>query len=288
MSLDRGDEVHGTGAHGDGAAFAEVVTTAGAGPLRLAAPATKRIAFCGFWEVTRDMAPVNDPSWEIWGCNHGFPYLPRLTGSTETRWDVWFDVHDPAWSAKTMKPEVWADMERFLKTRHGKPIFMQKHYPEYPDSVPFPLDEIEARFPVTANREWQRYNTNALTYAISLALLRGVTELAIYGADMRGDEEYAAQRPAVEYWLGRAEGMGVKLIVPPQSGLLNPDGIDYGYAEDSSAWVEMRRALEADLARFEQERQLAQDRFQAFDGSAQVARDMIRRIDQRRRGGGIL
>jgi hypothetical protein len=260
-------------------------------PSEMVTRRVRRIAFCGFWEGTRDLAPVDDPSFEIWGCNHGWPYLKK-TKTGETRWDVWFDLHDPAWSAKNMSPDpaasakVWAEQDAFLRTAHGRPIYMQRHYPEYPNSVAFPLAEIEARFPVTSNRSFRRYNTNALTYAISLALLNGVTDLAIYGADMRGDEEYESQRPAVEYWLGRAEGMGVRVIVPPESGLLNADGMDYGYDESGSALVDMRRAIVADLQRADEEKNKALATQQTYDGLIQGYRDIIRRIDQRRRGGG--
>jgi len=291
MSFDRGDE-----ARSEGGAFAETASV-DAPPLSFpspagasatpAVPALKRIAFCGFWEVTRDMAPDPGAGWEIWGCNHGYPFLKKGPDG-QPHWDVWMDLHDPAWSAKHHPPEVWADMERFLKTRHGKPIYMQRHYEEYPDSVPFPRAEVEARFPVTSNRAFRRYNTNALTYAVSLALLHDVTDLAIYGADMRGSEEYATQRPAVEYWLGRAEGMGVRLTVPPESGLLNADGLDYGYDEETGAWVEMRRALEAEVVRAAEEKEKALAAAQTYDGFRQASLDMIRRVDQRRRGGGVL
>lgn len=243
-----------------------------------------KVAIVGFWEGTRDMAPFGDPAWEIWGCNHGFPYLKGGPDS----WTRWFDIHDPQWSAESHPPAVWADLERFLKTSHGKPIYMQRHFPAYPDSVAFPRAEVEARFPVTHNRSFRRYNTNALTYMISLALLEGATEIAVYGADMRGDEEYGAQRPAVEYWLGRAEGMGVRVTVPPQSGLLNPDGMDYGYDEDKSLLVEMRRTLLAEKARVVEERDKATNNFYALEGAQQIVQDLIRRVEQKMRGGGAL
>lgn len=261
-------------------------------------PALLKIAFCGFWEATRGMAAQLDDSWLLMGCNHGWPYVPKRADGTP-RWDIWIDVHDPAWSSKNMSPDpaanakVWAEQDAFLRTEHRradgslKPIYMQRHYPEYPCSVPFPLAEIEARFPVTSNRSFRRYNTNALTFAISLALSEGVTDLAIYGADMRGDEEYASQRPAVEYWLGRAEGMGVRVTIPPESGLLNPDGEDYGYDVGGNALVEMRRALLADMQRADEKRNEALATSQTYDGYLQGLKDMLRRVDQKRRGGGV-
>ena len=40
--------------------------------------------------------------------------------------------------------------------------------------------------------------------------------------------EYARQRPSVEYWIGIANGMGIKFHVPPQSDILKSACI-YGY-----------------------------------------------------------
>lgn len=255
----------------------------------------KKMAFVGFWPVTRDMAPFGDPAWEIWGCNHNAPYLPKAEGERwSSRWNGWIDIHDPAWTKAHLgmqqngkvDPSVWADMDAFLRTSHGKPIYMQRHYDEYPDSVPFPREEIQRAFGVT--EDGRRYFTNALAYFISLALLQGATEIAIYGADMRHDEEYATQRPCVEYWLGRAQGMGVKVSIPQESGLLNADGLDYGFDEDTNAWVEMRRAVEERLRAAVAERDKHLAHVQTWDGVVQENTEWLRRIDQRRRGGGIL
>lgn len=288
----------------------------------------RQIALVGFWEITRDL-PFTDPRWasaEIWSLNHNWPYLPK------DRWDRWIDIHDPAWSAtKGLKPEVWADQESFLKKKHGKPIFMQRHYEDYPDSVAYPLADVVKRF-------GRRYFTSAMAYLIALALYEGCDEIGLFGADMRGDEEYAMQRPCAEYWLGRAEGMGIKVFVPELAGVLNPDGMDYGYDEDTSAWVEMRRALAerihlakadrenflvaaakahgkrdvlaglmnghfpdpagpspklaAGLARLheaaEGEYHTAIAQHYGYEAVLQDNHEWLRRIDQRRRGGGVL
>lgn len=286
----------------------------------------RKVAIVGFWEVTRDLA-FTDPAWAdatIWSLNHNHPYIPR--------WDVWFDIHSPEWSAtRGLKPEVWADQERFLKASHGRPVYMQRHYPEYPDSTAYPLEEVVRHL-------GRRYFTCAVTYMIALALHQGCDEIGLFGADMRGDEEYATQRPATEYWLGRAEGMGVKVYVPPAAGVLNADGVDYGYDEDNSAWVEMHRALtdryreavaikeaallqaakatgcrevlgsllnggypdpagappevraalEAQLATVSTEYEQAMAQHYGHEGIAQENLEWLRRVGQRRRGGGAL
>lgn len=292
--------------------------------------AQRKVALVGFWPTTKDI-PFVDPHWKgatIFSLNHNHPYLP-----TPESWDLWMDIHDPKWSATTgLKPEVWADQERFLKIAHGKPIYMQQYYPEYPDSVAYPLAEVVAT-------HGRRYFTSAMAYMVALILHQHVhgetvSEIGVFGADMRGNEEYATQRPAFEYWLGRAEGLGIKVYVPPQAGVLNPDGLDYGYDEDNSAWVEMRRALEARILQATAERESAlvaaakaqgrqellhgmlsatpppaaaeraaleahlAEASRTFDaamanhygheGILQDNREWLRRIDERRRGGGAL
>ena len=94
----------------------------------------RRVAVCGFWEVTRDKAYEGE--WaeaEHIGMNHLWPYL-------KGPWDRWIDIHDPAWSAAGgLKPVVWADQDGWLRKSHGKPIYMQRHYDEYPDSISYPI-----------------------------------------------------------------------------------------------------------------------------------------------------
>ncbi len=235
----------------------------------------RKVAIVGFSETTRHLAPFADPSFEIWGLNHLYPYIPR--------WDVWFDMHSPEWSAAHLAPEVWKEHEAFLRTAHGKPIYMLERYPDFPSSLSFPKAEVSERF--------RRYFTNGVAYMIALALYQGVTELHVYGVEMRHDTEYAAQRPCTEWWLALAEGMGVKVVLPAETALLSCDG-DYGYLEATGAWAEAERAalerlkeIDAQLASWNRKNDEAVRNLQTYDGARQEVLYWLARYRQRARGG---
>ena len=57
------------------------------------------------------------------------------------------------------------------------------------------------------------YFSCSLAYAIPHATWEGFTEIDIYGANMIDPDEYSHERPGVEYWIGRAQGAGVKVNV---------------------------------------------------------------------------
>ena len=72
---------------------------------------------------------------------------------------------------------------------------------------------------------------------IAYALLKGAKEIELYGVNQAGSHEYVEERPAVEYWLGIAVGMGVKVTINGKNsqllkfkGMYGP-GILYGYRQ---------------------------------------------------------
>jgi hypothetical protein len=262
------------------------IETAGSSePAVCSRPRKTKVAIVGFCESTRGRAPYDDPSTEIWACNHLHPYLPkRADGSLA--WDRWMDIHTPEWSAQYLKPEVWADHKAWLEKDHGpgRVIYMQQAYPEFPNSVAFPVAELTERF-------GRAYFTSAIAYQIALAISLGFSEIQLWGIDLRHDTEYGMQRPCAEYWAGRAEGMGIKLVVPDEAAVLHGDGL-YGYAEIAGSWAEMDRALLADLKRFreqfaaaEQRNRQVLDEMATLDGAIQHTESWITRIRQRARGG---
>jgi hypothetical protein len=201
--------------------------------------------------------------------NHLHPYIPR--------WDRWFDFHRPDWSAKNLKPEVWADQDAFLRKNHGKPIYLLEARPEYPCSRTYPLEEVCSTF--------RRYFTNGLAYMVALALLEArFSEIQVWGCDMRHSEEYAIQRPCFEYWLGLAEGRGVKVVIPPQAALLSADCC-YGYEDAGGLVGEALRAHRDVLTKATEMQAQAMAQAQTYDGVIQTEREWLRRWEQRSRGG---
>ena len=54
--------------------------------------------------------------------------------------------------------------------------------------------------------------------------LREADEIGLWGVDMKAEDEYAYQRPNIEYWLGIAEGKGIKVHIPEASPILKFQG----------------------------------------------------------------
>lgn len=111
------------------------------------------------------------------------------------------------------------------------PLVAPFKYEEIPLSEPFPLEECVKEFGYP-------YFTNTIAYMIAYALLKGVQEIELYGVNQAGSHEYMEERGGVEYWLGVANGRGVKVTINGKdSQLLKYKGrygneILYGYLQN--------------------------------------------------------
>ena len=108
-------------------------------------------------------------------------------------------------------------LDRF--SRDGGTVWLQQPDERIPHANVFPFDDLF----VKAGRD---YATSSFAY--QLAMLwhtihvekQPVSDLYIYGINLTAMDEYAHQKPCVEYWLGRVEQLGVKLHIPAASSLL--------------------------------------------------------------------
>jgi hypothetical protein len=189
--------------------------------------APNKVAIVGFSPSTRDLAPFNDPSFELWGMNSLFQFLPGP-------WHRWIEMHDQAhWDA--IHKEQWPKIEEFFKTC-GIPLYMQDTFSEYPTSVKFPLDEINEYFGFTDLKSslTRGYWESTVAYYIALAIFEErFDEIHLYGIDMTHDTEWAYQRPNTEFFLGLAVGKGIKVHIPAESALLSSLWL-YGYEDKPS------------------------------------------------------
>lgn len=108
------------------------------------------------------------------------------------------------------------------------PIYMQDHYPEIPDSIAYPLTEMQATF--------GRFQTCSMAYMLALAIREG-RDVAIWGAG--GDTEaYHYQTPNYAFLAGYARAKGQRVIAHPDSVLqriLHPP-YRYGWDCDTAAF----------------------------------------------------
>ena len=111
------------------------------------------------------------------------------------------------------------------------PFLAPFKYEEIPSSIAFPLEAVVKKFGLP-------YFTNTICYMIAYALLQGAKEIETYGVNQAGSHEYSEEKGGVEYWLGVAIGMGVKVTVHGnQSQLMKYKGrygnsMLYGYLQN--------------------------------------------------------
>jgi hypothetical protein len=200
----------------------------------------KKVAICGTAKETLIEAPFNNPEFEIWALNdmHALGIKPHR----------WFELH--IWDEwKLRHPGT----EEYLKTC-GVPVYMHEINHNIPTSVKYPIEDIISRF----NR---KYFQSTVDYLIALALYEGFEEIHIYGVNMAASDEYGHQKPSAEYWLGRAEGMGVEIHLPESCDLLKGYFM-YGYeAKQKNDFVKKGQTrlkqLEAEAKEFQKNYYLA-------------------------------
>jgi len=168
----------------------------------------------------------------IVGKGVGWEKAPKCVGGIWEEYAVWgvndlclrrdvdmaFNMHDL---------DKHKDHKLFNKTiahvnKHQIPIVTQKQYPHIPSCIPFPIDVV---FP-------RRYFTNSIDYMVAYAYIMNAREIEMYGVSMLVGTEYALQRPSLEYWIGKCEGKGIRVVIHGTTSVCrSPQGL-YGYDWD--------------------------------------------------------
>ena len=189
----------------------------------------KKVAILGF-AGSRNEAPFHDESFEIWGLNDLYAFIPR--------WTRWFQIHDPdqikGKGVRTYNGDNTAnwdnggDQYKDLIALNC-PVYMWKHYEDIPNSVEYPLQHMLEQF--------GDYFTNSISYMLAQAIVEDFEVIHVYGVDMAIGAEYEYERPSVEYFLGIIKGIirshpneGRELYIPPTSNLLKSAFL-YGYED---------------------------------------------------------
>jgi hypothetical protein len=172
--------------------------------------------------VGRGIGAEDAPADNCWGVNVVMLRRPVEVG---------FDMHEEG----KMTP---AQMER---RREIIPYVTALNIPVYAiNSIPFTTYH---RYPIekVINKFKTGYFSNAICYMIAFALFEGVDRLNFYGVvHLRTHKEYATQKPAVDYWIGRAEQMGVKCYIHGDYSEIGrtEDGLAYGYKLTAQEMIE--------------------------------------------------
>lgn len=171
---------------------------------------------------------------QTWGINTAILSRPL---------DVVFEPHDVEWWLENWdKVRTWHKVERGYPKHIEKvnemelPYLTLKHYDFIPTSQEYPVEEISRHFGVD-------YFTGGIDYMIAYAIYKRVRKIDVWGVHTTYDDEYAYQKPSIEFWIGVAVGRGIKIHVHGSHSILKPmyqgkihtndagdaDGLRYGY-----------------------------------------------------------
>ena len=224
----------------------------------------KKVAIVGAEDSTRDNAPWNDQSFDIWlfneWANHDWC----------KRWDAVLQLHKPQIyqsSENDKDPEHWM----WLQKEHGHPIYMQKVDPGIPDSVEYPLEAINKEFLSTLTYKGIQAKNfrSTMSFAVALALFQNYEHIEVYGAEMEHSSEYKSQRANFSFWVGVATGRKVPVDMRCCKGLF--DGSVYGYED-----VGYRDRLYEYIAGFIEQKAEAEKLVAMNDAAQQFARQLLK------------
>jgi hypothetical protein len=169
-----------------------------------------KIAIVGTSDSAKE-APFKDATWQIWTLGRNWPWIPR--------YDRWFELHTMPHLEKAKTQAVFYE---FMKSCANK-LYLIEPCNNYPEAQIFPKAELIGKYGT--------YITSSIAWMFIKAIDEVATEIGIWGVDMRGENEYAHQRPCMEYWIGRAIEKGIKVHIHHNSALLKGqtycDGIYY-------------------------------------------------------------
>ena len=178
------------------------------------------------------------PEVELWSMNMCHRFLKRPA-------QRWFQMHHrnhnmpSGYLADTQQGPVGyfgrpKDHEEWLQAC-GIPVYMQEVDTLIPTSVRYPIEDVARRF--------GSYFTSTVAYMIALALHEGVDEILLLGIYLKTGPEYEKERPCVEYFLGAARALGVRVVLPEGCDLTRAPLYAYSEFQDETLELESVEVL---------------------------------------------
>lgn len=207
--------------------------------------ARDKLAIVGYATGSRDMAPFEDPEYDIAGLNQLYRFIPRA--------NAWFDIH-VNWD----EDNVEGTDHRGWLTKSGLPVIMSAPDWTIPTAVRYPLD---ACIQIGSD-----YFTSTIAFMIAWGIHQGYSEVALYGIDLVVGTEYDVQKACAEHWLGIAHGRGMVVRLPAGCALLRHSH-RYGY-EREPAWTPVQLSdYQARIKSLTGERDKMLSKLHALDGA---------------------
>lgn len=175
-----------------------------------------KIIILGTAPSSLNLAPVDNPEWEVWSCSPGTYHVPKI--------DRFFELH--RW-----EPGVPWFSEGYVKflTEFAGPVMMTTRVPEVKNCTLLPHEDLVKKY-------GPYFFTSSIAWMLAMAIEQKPEKIALYGVDMGTTQEYKDQRLGCQYFASLARAMGIEVGVPPESDLLRPAPL-YGVCEQSHVWI---------------------------------------------------
>lgn len=192
-----------------------------------ATPERRKVVIYGAG-LGKEEAPLDDPSWLVWGLNA----VPPLDSLGRLRADAWWDIH-----------------QREAQNRDDLQWIAECPFPLYvpddlldggPNTVRYPLAGLEALFNVA-------YWSCTFAYQIAMAIHMGVSHIGLFGVELAygTNRERTVEWACVAYWLGRAHGQGIRIVTPHRTTLLrHPARYGFEYKQELDAVMDYTDAMD--------------------------------------------
>lgn len=167
-----------------------------------------KVAIVGLAPSSRHLVPWRDAEWQKWG----LAWDDERYAMNRT-----FEMHDIADLIATYGYGLAEYMDRI---RDCAGLHMAE--PCIEGAIRYPFDAVAA--------DVGAYWCSSIAYMLALAIHEGAQEIALYGVDMAGHDEYGYQHPNCEFLIGFARGRGIKVRIPDVSPLckfVSPPDRDY-------------------------------------------------------------
>ena len=113
-----------------------------------------------------------------------------------------FTKYDRAFECHAVQLESNSTFELFIDDP-WVPFYVPDHLTDiYPNASTIPVADLAEKYCGSFG--------STISYMIACAISEGVDEIALYGVDMATKEEYVHHLPSAYYWMGVANGLGIK------------------------------------------------------------------------------
>ena len=234
----------------------------------------KKVALIGSAASTKDLAPYNDTSWEIWGLAWRNDY-PRC--------DVHFDIH-PLTSDR--KHILGSSIKEYVEVMRRRGTLHYLHGDAgLANATAYPLVQMVQWLKEKTHGQFDgKYLSCSIAYMLVFAMYSGAREIAIYGVDLIDDTEYVYQRPNLEYLIGIATTLGFQITIPKGCALMGPSWL-YGYESPPSTDGPINQKILVDrLNQYKQQREKHLAALYTTDGAIQECQQLLDMLKHVRRG----